>query len=155
VEEKGGTDMTEGYQEARGKIVTVAVLLCAVAGTIGIVRATRLEQMDAKYGFLGAAIMGLMEVITSVPLLLNLVPRNGLVGYRSQKTMASDEMWYKANSYLGRDSLWVGTVILVIGAASYPFADRMPAGACTAIWLIWVAMVLVILVRSSLYVRKL
>ena len=91
--------MAEGYQEARGKIVTVAVLLCAVAGTIGVGLATRLEEhIGTKYGFLGAAIMGLMEVITSVPLLLNWVPRNGLVGYRTKKTMASDELWYKANS---------------------------------------------------------
>jgi hypothetical protein len=143
--------MAEGYQGARRTIVTVAVLLCAVAGSIYV---ARLDQMGAKYGFLALAIFGLMEVFTSVPLLLKWVPRNGLVGYRTRKTMASDEMWYKANSYLGRDALWVGSVILVIGAASYLFADRMPAGACTAIWLIWVAMIVVIVVRSTLYVRR-
>jgi len=59
-------------------------------------------------------IIGITEVILSIPLILEKVPRNGLYGFRTQKTQSSDEIWYKSNKFIARD-LFISGLIVVIG----------------------------------------
>jgi len=49
--------------------------------------------------------------IFSLPLILALVPRNRFYGFRTQRTLADDSVWYKANRLAG--------VLLVISSAVY------------------------------------
>ena len=39
--------------------------------------------------------------VVSVPMILNLVPRNPYYGFRTPATLASDEVWYPANRFAG------------------------------------------------------
>ena len=40
--------------------------------------------------------------LTAIPLILRTIPRNGVYGFRTPKTLSSDEIWYDANAYFGR-----------------------------------------------------
>jgi hypothetical protein len=37
----------------------------------------------------------------AIPLALRKVPRNGLYGFRTPKTLSDDAIWYEANAYFG------------------------------------------------------
>lgn len=63
--------------------------------------------------------VALMLMFLAVPLMLKLVPRNWLYGFRTPRTMASDEVWYPANQVCG--------VTLLIAGAIW-FFWGMPAG---------------------------
>jgi uncharacterized membrane protein len=41
-------------------------------------------------------------VALAIPLALRKVPRNGLYGFRTPKTLSDDLIWYEANAYFGR-----------------------------------------------------
>ena len=58
----------------------------------------------------GALLAGL-----SVPLIQGKVPRNAWYGFRVPKTLASDEVWYPANRFAGKD-LQVCGKLLVVGS---------------------------------------
>jgi uncharacterized membrane protein len=49
-------------------------------------------------------------IVMSVPLILAKIPRNGLYGFRTPKTMSSDEMWYRTNKLGGKYLLAAGAV---------------------------------------------
>ena len=36
-------------------------------------------------------------ILVSIPLILNLIPRNSIYGFRTHEAMASDAAWYPAN----------------------------------------------------------
>ena len=74
---------------------------------------------------LGAALlMGL-----SVPLTRGRVPRNSLYGFRTTKTLASDEVWYVANWYSGRCLFAAGVAILVGAVALRLLGSHLRKGA--------------------------
>jgi len=45
---------------------------------------------------------GIVLGAVSLPLVASRIPRNGLYGFRTPKTLASDAVWYEANRYAGR-----------------------------------------------------
>lgn len=50
----------------------------------------------------------ILLVALSIPMSLNMVPRNGFYGFRTPRTLASDEVWYPANSFAGKALLIAG-----------------------------------------------
>jgi uncharacterized membrane protein len=60
--------------------------------------------------------IGMLYVALAIPLIRGIVPRNGWYGFRVPKTLASDDVWFPANRFVGRDLLMCGK-ILVGGAA--------------------------------------
>ena len=44
----------------------------------------------------------LLLVAVAIPLILHLIPRNGFYGFRTPRTLASDEVWYPANEFAGK-----------------------------------------------------
>jgi len=40
--------------------------------------------------------------LLAIPLMLRMVPRNVVYGYRTRATLADDVVWYEANAYFGR-----------------------------------------------------
>ena len=48
-----------------------------------------------------SALAPAVVIIASVPLVLKLVPRNGVYGFRTRRTVESDEVWYPANRAAG------------------------------------------------------
>jgi uncharacterized membrane protein len=39
--------------------------------------------------------------VASIPLMLNLVPPNGVYGFRTQATLGNRELWFRANRFAG------------------------------------------------------
>lgn len=66
--------------------------------------------------FLGPLII----IIVSIPMVLNMVPKNNLYGYRTQRTMSgSDAEWYTANHLCGL-ALLVAEIITLLVFAIVP-----------------------------------
>ena len=79
------------------------------------------------------SIPAIIFLVVSIPLALNLIPRNVGIGIRTPKTLASDEAWYSANSYAGK-VLFVSSVIYFAIAAMLPCAS--PCGENFSLWLV-------------------
>jgi hypothetical protein len=39
--------------------------------------------------------------VVSIPLILNIIPRNSLYGFRTPSTLSGDEIWFRANYFAG------------------------------------------------------
>jgi uncharacterized membrane protein len=92
-------------------------------------------------GFIAAA---------SIPLILKVVPRNSLYGFRTASTLASDEVWFRANHFAG----WA---LLIAAAASAALIYVVPASARAAPGLeavIFTAPIVVALVATFAYLRR-
>lgn len=66
--------------------------------------------------------MGLWVILTgliiagvSIPLILRMVPLNGLYGVRTAKTLSSPTAWYAGNVYGGKALLIAGLTTIIIG----------------------------------------
>ena len=76
---------------------------------------------------------GLILAGVSLPLIASRIPRNHLYGFRTPKTLASDEVWYEANRFAGRQLFGAG-VLQVIGAlVLLAFAGRLEVET-SALW---------------------
>jgi hypothetical protein len=45
---------------------------------------------------------GLAAAGLSIPMILGKLKPNGMYGFRTPKTLSSDDAWYKSNAYMGR-----------------------------------------------------
>jgi uncharacterized membrane protein len=72
---------------------------------------------------------GLALMALSVPMIREQVPRNGWYGFRVPKTLASDEVWYPANRFMGRELLACGAVWTAGALALAVIAGRLPVDA--------------------------
>ena len=97
---------------------------------------------ERKRGRLLASCLGI--AILSVPLVLRVVPPNGVYGFRTSETFSDPAIWYSANAFLGsallaaaitgatllimlpstarRWRLWVSFLVPVLGAMASSFA---------------------------------
>ena len=74
--------------------------------------------MPAQLLLMGMFLAGsVLLCCVSLPLILGRVPRNGLYGFRTPKTLSSDSVWYPANRHAGRELLTCGLKQLVGVAA--------------------------------------
>lgn len=85
-------------------------------------------------------------ISVSIPLILKMIPRNSVYGFRVPKTLASDAVWYPANQVSGLALLAAG---LVWTAAAM---GAVPARYATATGVTAVGVAVAI---SFLYLRKL
>ena len=69
-------------------------------------------------------------VVISIPLILRVVPPNGVYGFRNHATLSSAAIWYPANAFAG----WALVVAAVISGG---LLFRLPPAA--ARWLVWAA----------------
>ena len=99
-------------------------------------------------------VSGLLFVALSVPLILRRVKPNAWYGFRTPKTMGSEDVWYAANAYSGALLLAVGMVTaaagIVLALLPLNWAVREMIGlAVMTLSLIWV------LVQSFRYLKTL
>ncbi len=85
-------------------------------------------------------------VIAAIPLILGLVPRNGLYGFRVAKTLKSDAVWYPANRIAGIALLLAGLVWIAAGRGAVPPPYVDPTG---------IVAVAIAVAVAFLYVQKL
>lgn len=85
--------------------------------------------MGAQGFVLGACDMGLalLVVLLSVPLVRGNISRNAFYGVRTKVTLASDENWYRANAYGGKQLLiWAVPMFLAGAVAFFLPVGRLP-----------------------------
>ena len=58
---------------------------------------------------------GLVFVAIAIPLIRRRIPPNGLYGLRVPSTFADEWVWYEANALCGRDLLYLGVLLIVLG----------------------------------------
>jgi hypothetical protein len=88
-------------------------------------------------------------VIISVPLILRLVPPNGVYGFRTPLTRSSSAIWYAANAFMGW-ALVIAAVISVTALAVLPATVNR--------WVQWAAFLVPLsgaIVASFLYLQQL
>lgn len=98
----------------------------------------------------------LLMMLLSFPLARGLIPRNGFYGFRTCKTLQSDDFWYAANRYAGRAMLMAGTVSLVGLLTLWLVAKRLAEVTLGRMVLAVVLVPLLAALAASLrYVRRL
>jgi uncharacterized membrane protein len=65
-------------------------------------------------------IPALLFLIVSIPLALDLVPRNRFYGFRTRKTLSDDAIWYAANRF-GARALMVSSLVYLLLSALLPY----------------------------------
>lgn len=78
----------------------------------------------------------LLFMIISIPLILEVVPPNGIYGFRTAATQSSPAIWYQANAFMG----WA---LLISAAISAMALLILPATAKR--WLLWTAFLVPVL----------
>jgi SdpI/YfhL protein family len=96
---------------------------------------------------------GLGFIVISIPLLYEKIKPNGWYGFRTQKTLSSEEIWYKANKYMSKDLIKLGCLIILYNLVVFilkidpilVFGNLIITGVGPGI----------VMLRSFLYLRKL
>ena len=58
--------------------------------------------------------IGALYVVLGLPLMLGMVPRNDLYGFRTEKTFSDPAIWYAANRASGRALVIAGLAIAIL-----------------------------------------
>lgn len=97
---------------------------------------------------------GTLEIVISIPLILEKIPPNYLYGFRVKKTLSNKEIWYKANKYLGKDLTTAGS-ILTLGSLT-PLIIEIELSVAIIVYLTLVTIpLIIILFRGFRYLSKL
>jgi uncharacterized membrane protein len=101
-------------------------------------------------------LIGLLIIVISIPLLFDKIRPNPWYGFRTPKTMSKPEIWYKANKYMAKNMLVAGIIIMaafIILPVLRPDFD--PDIDVSIILFIFITPILIVIIRSLLYLRKL
>ena len=100
-------------------------------------------------------ISGLALVAVCVPLILGLIPLNGLYGFRVRKTMQHPETWYPVNKY-GGARLLMANLLLVVAAVGYTYIPGISIDVYSyAVLITWLVGATFALVSSFRYMNTL
>ena len=113
--------------------------------------------MSPQYLLVGMFLVdGLLLAGVSLPLIASRIPRNGMYGFRTPKTLASDDVWYAANRYAGRALFWAGAAIVAGSLVLLPFAGGLGTDAVACLGLALTLVPLgVAVARSFRYLSRL
>ncbi len=82
------------------------------------------------------AIPALLLFVVAVPLVLGLIPRNRLYGFRTAKTLSDDDIWYRVNRLAGF-AVMIASGVYGMVAANWPYDRAAPDN--FSIWLLHLA----------------
>ncbi len=103
--------------------------------------------MDAGMNVILHIGVPVLVAVTALPMVFGLVPRNSWYGFRTPRTLASDDVWYPANRFAG--------VAMVVAAAIWlALVLAWPAAPVRAT-LTGSGLLVVSLVASLVYLRRL
>lgn len=88
--------------------------------------------------------------VASIPLILNLVPPNGVYGFRTQKTVADPELWFRVNRFAGC-ALFIASAV---SAAIFAVQPEYSSGRSLAGLVVLVVPLIIAVVASFAYVRQ-
>jgi hypothetical protein len=97
---------------------------------------------------------GLLLILLSIPLLLHKVRPNSLYGFRVQATLDDPEIWYAVNAYAARWLLICG-ILTILGALILFFVPDITIDAyALGVLAVFVIPLIIGLVLSFRYIRK-
>lgn len=100
------------------------------------------------------ALIGLLFVGISIPLILRRIPPNWMYGFRTRKTLANPDIWYKANEYAGK-LLAIAGVMMTLASVGLGML-RMPDYAYSmSMVLVMTVSVGVAVIASLIYLKTL
>ena len=102
--------------------------------------------MDVAFSFL---VPCAIIAVVSVPMMFNLVPPNRVYGFRTRRTLADRELWFRANRFLG----WALFIAAVMSAAIFLLEPGLSSPRSVAGLLVFVVPLIVALVASFAYAR--
>ncbi len=98
---------------------------------------------------------GLLLILVALPMIFGKVPPNRWYGFRTNRTLANQEIWYPANSYSGKLLLAAGAVIS-LAAIILALIPGLSANAYAIVMVVVLtAAVLLAVVGSLRYLRSL
>lgn len=101
--------------------------------------------------FLGFLFLGI-----SIPLVKEKVPPNSVYGFRTEKTLANEAVWYKANKYMGKELFKAGLVIIIMSVILLVFVKKMSMWNLFVVEsLIFAAIIIALILRSISYLKGL
>ena len=71
------------------------------------------------------AVVGLLFIGLSIPLILGKVPPNSLYGCRTRRTLSDPKIWYEANRASGRDFFICGVLVFTASIVILLFGQGM------------------------------
>jgi uncharacterized membrane protein len=83
-------------------------------------------------------------MLISVPMIQGRVPRNPFYGFRTPKTLSSDDIWYPANAYSGKCLFLSGLTTTAGIVLILPFAWLISP--CAVVWYCTLFMIVPLLV---------
>lgn|SRR5262249_10069647 len=99
---------------------------------------------------------GLIVSLCSIPMILERVPPNRWVGFRTPRTIANPHLWYPANRIAGQYSLAAGVLVMITAGVVYVFRGIIsPQSAATSLLVITPGVFAVALVLSFIALRRL
>jgi hypothetical protein len=88
--------------------------------------------------------------VASLPLMLGMVPPNGVYGFRTRQTLASPELWFRANRFAG----FALFIAAAISAAIFLVQPEWASGRSLVGVVVLVLPIIAALVASFAYVRR-
>jgi uncharacterized membrane protein len=82
------------------------------------------------------AIPAILLFLVAVPLVIGVIPRNRLYGFRTKKTLSDDEIWYRVNRLAGI-AIMIASSVYVTVAVTWPY--HRAAADNFSIWLLHLA----------------
>jgi uncharacterized membrane protein len=70
------------------------------------------------------ALVGLLFVGLSIPLIQGRIPPNRYYGFRTPKTLSNPKIWYEVNRISGHDLFIAGALITIASLTMLAFAQR-------------------------------
>jgi len=126
--------------------------------TIAVAMTTEKEQLLVKLiTSITFLLVGLVFIGLSIPLLYKKIKPNYWYGFRTQKTLSSEEIWYKANKYMAKDCIILGSLMVLYNLILLvlPINTLTLFFVCPGNPIFLVAGTVIIFIRSLFYLRKL
>ena len=119
-----------------------------------------MNELPITFKLMPAAIlMGVILILLSLPMLKNKIGPNWFYGFRTRKTFSSTEVWYKANRYAAKEIIATSMVTIILAIISMAMFLRFTMfttiQATGLFWVIITVPLVIAIVRSLLYLKKL
>jgi len=111
--------------------------------------------MDVKLALIAYVLPGL-AIVLGIPMALGMVPPNRFYGYRTRKTLSSNDVWYRANRISGWSLVVAGIAAVGHNAFFQHHHADWPSAAKQFFMTLSTALMLLLAVfLSAFYIRKL
>ena len=88
-------------------------------------------------------------LLTSLPLMFGLVPPNRIYGFRTRRTLANRELWFRANRFSG----WALFIAAATSAAVFAFDPAILSGRSASGLFVFVVPLVLAILASFAYVH--